>query len=445
MAETSNIRKFFESFSWLAVDKLVSLGGAAVVGILLARHLGPSDFGFLSVALALATFALSFSSLGIQGLITRDLSYSGVGEGEVLGSTAALSAIAASVVVTAAGAYYLWAQASLPSAAILVLILICSVILRRFEYLEVWFVFKNKTASYAKPRILITALFVAARLYMIVAGFGLDSFIITYIVEYCLIGVRALGTYWIQKQKDVRWAFNRQYSKDLLARSWPVFLSGILQYIYLKVDILMLTYFRSLDETGIYAAAARLSEIWYFLPVLVMTAAFPRILELKRSDAAIYSLRLQNLLDVLSGSAMLLAIAVALTASWFIPLLFGEAYQAAALILAIHIWASVFVFMRAVLSKWLIAEELYIFSLVTHALGAAINVGLNLVLIPLYGGLGAAVATLLGYATAGYISLWVSPKTRPMAVMMTKALAWPMRSKQAFEFAKQLGASRLKR
>src|SRR3546814_10463593 len=80
--------------------------------------------------------------------------------------------------------------------------------------------------------------------------------------------------------------------------------------------------------------------------------------------------------------------------------------------LMIHIWASIFVFMRAVLSKWLIAEELYIFSLVTHGSAAIVNVAINIALIPKFGGVGAAVATLVSYATAGFLSLLLHHRTR---------------------------------
>src|SRR3546814_2306816 len=125
-----------------------------------------------------------------------------------------------------------------------------------------------------------------------------------------------------------------------------------------------------------------------------MNAVVPGRLSLRRSDPDQYDLRVQDLFDLLAAAGTLLAIAVTLTAWWFIPLLYGPEYQPAALMLMIHIWASIFVFMRAVLSKWLIAEELYIFSLVTHGSAAIVNVAINIALIPKFGGVGAAVATL---------------------------------------------------
>src|SRR5690606_30494984 len=106
----------------------------------------------------------------------------------------------------------------------------------------------------------------------------------------------------------------------------------------------------------------------------------------------------------LAAVAMLLAIVVSFASPWIIRFLFGESYAPAAAILSIHVWAGIFIFMRAVLSKWLIAEELYWFSLVTHVSGAVVNIGLNLWLIPILGGKGAAIATLVSYSTSSYLS-----------------------------------------
>jgi len=93
----------------------------------------------------------------------------------------------------------------------------------------------------------------------------------------------------------------------------------------------------------------------------------------------------------------------------------------------VHVWAGVFVFMRTFLSKWMIAEELYMFSLITHGAGALINIAVNVVLIPRMGAMGAAIATLVSYATAGFFSLALHRRTRPVFIQMARSLLWPLR------------------
>ena len=107
--------------------------------------------------------------------------------------------------------------------------------------------------------------------------------------------------------------------------------------------------------------------------------------------------------------------------------LYGSQYERAGAILTIHIWAGVFVFMRALFSKWIIMEKLLLFSLVSQGSGAVLNVVLNLLLINRFGGLGAAIATLVSYAGASYLVLFFCPRVWPVARMMTKSILLPAR------------------
>jgi PST family polysaccharide transporter len=109
-----------------------------------------------------------------------------------------------------------------------------------------------------------------------------------------------------------------------------------------------------------------------------------------------------------------------------IPVLFGEAYRDSALLLSIHVWAGAFVFMRALVSKWLIAEHLLKFSLISHGLGSVINITANYLLIPSFGGVGAAYATVLSYAVASYLTFWLHPSTIPIAKIMSRSLILPL-------------------
>ena len=129
--------------------------------------------------------------------------------------------------------------------------------------------------------------------------------------------------------------------------------------------------------------------------------------------------------------AVAIALPVAALAPKLVAVLYGSKYAAAGMILRIHIWAGVFVFMRQLLSRWLIIEGLLVYSLVTHGLGAVGNVVLNAWLIPLHGGIGAAVATLLSYAMASYFGLFFAKRTRGMAAQMTFSLCMPFRAARA--------------
>jgi O-antigen/teichoic acid export membrane protein len=197
--------------------------------------------------------------------------------------------------------------------------------------------------------------------------------------------------------------------------------------VYLRIDEVMLRYLASPAEVGIYAAAVKLSELWYFLPSALAASVLPALLRARERDAAAYAARQQQYYDLSVGLAYLLSVPVALVAPWLVRLIYGPAFTASGPILAVHIWASVFVFLGVARGQWLVNEGLQKFYLAATLAGAAANILLNLVLIPHWGGLGAAWATVVSYALSGWLTSFCHPMVRTTGIAQTRALAIPFR------------------
>jgi PST family polysaccharide transporter len=211
-------------------------------------------------------------------------------------------------------------------------------------------------------------------------------------------------------------------AKILIKDSWPLILSTIAVAIYMKIDQIMLGQMIGDEAVGIYSAATRISEAWYFIPTVIAASVFPAILEAKKNSEKQYYERLQKLYDLMVIISVIVALPMTFLSTQVIILFFGEAYSGAGPILAIHIWAAVFVFMGVASGKWFIAENNQLLSFQRTALGAVLNVGLNLWLIPVYGAVGAALATILSYAVAAFFSDLLQQKTRKMFYMKVSAL-----------------------
>jgi O-antigen/teichoic acid export membrane protein len=128
---------------------------------------------------------------------------------------------------------------------------------------------------------------------------------------------------------------------------------------------------------------------------------------------------MQDIYDVMACIAYVIIIPVMLTAEPLIEVLFGDDFSRSAAILQIHIWAFIFVALGVVRGRWLVAQNYTRFAMVAAMLGALVNVGLNLLLLPDYGGVGAAWATL--------VACLIWKPVRIAAVQMMKALVVPFR------------------
>jgi len=425
------VRATLRTGSWWLADKACTLGATLLSQVVLVRVLGSAGFGELSYLLALASLLLPILQMGLAGLVVRALLEPGSDERAVLQSALWLRLVGALVALTC-GVIYWGVFEPQPEARQVFLVLCLSQIALVLGVVEFRFQARMEAEGFAPWRMSLT---IAMSIVKIIVGFTTRDVALVALVfalENVLLGTvqalayRRASGHWLQPQRDTPWI------SWYLARAPWLFLSGIAAVLYLKIDIVMLGWLRGSEETGVYAAAARLSEVWYAVPVVIVATIFPPLLE-SRADTARWQRNLQRGLDGLVAIALVIALVMQFAAAPLIRVLFGEAFAGSAPILALHIWAALFVFMRELFSRWLIAEDLLAFSLLTHGAGAIVNVLLNLWLIPAYGGLGAALATVISYATAGWLALFLHARTRPFALQMTRALLLPLRPRAIAE------------
>ncbi|CAH1543641.1 Polysaccharide transporter, PST family [Vibrio jasicida] len=407
------------------IEKLFSLGLSMLVTMALARYLAPSNFGQLNYLISLVALLGPLCALGLNSIITREIVNQPEKRDAVIGSSLVLRFVAAIIFSSIAGlvAWYFMGASEWKN----FIVLLVGQSFQALLVFDFWIQAELLNRLAAKVRSGILLFMSVVKLVGVWAGLDFSYFVWVIAIEMALTCVGLLVIFHAKTGALQQLSFCKDEAKGLLKQSWWLFLSGMAAIIYLKIDQVMLGWLSTDAEVGVYAVAAKLSEVWYFFPLAIVTSYFPQLLKSKTEMPDKYQIQLQKLCDVLCMSALSLAILVQILAPWGVTFLFGDAYQASAKVLVVHIWAGVFIFMRALLSKWLLAENLLRFSLFTQVIGAAMNVVGNALLIPEYGAQGAAFATVIGYTSASYFALFAHPSTWPMAKVMTLSLIWPFR------------------
>ncbi len=416
--------KAINNSTWLIMEKIISMGLSLFTGILIARYMGVELFGLYSYLLALTSLMGPLCVMGLKGIITKELIETPSKANTILGTAfiiRLLGGVGALGIIVLSSIWLL----DTPNERILLVILAIAQIFIAAELATTWFEYRVEIQPIVKMRISLFFLSAILKISAVFLSLSLFTFVVITAAEVAFRGIFALILLQKKSRLVFRLKFSQSYAMKFAKNGFWLVLSGFAAIIYLKIDQIMLGNMVSNSAVGQYAVASRFSEIWYFIPIAITTSFFPKLLTARKKSQAIYTRQLQNLCDVLLLLALIVAILMTFLSNWFIPFIFGEEYSPAGNILAIHIWAGLFVFMRALLSKWLIAEGLYSMSLLTHGVGAIINILLNYFLIPLWQGEGAAIATIISYASAGYFSLFFHSSTRPMAIIMTRSLIFP--------------------
>jgi len=421
-------KKYLSNTSWIMAEKIINMGLAFVVTIFVARYLGPTQFGILAYAISLSALFAIAGHMGLNGLVVREIVKNPNDLHEIMGTTIVLKSIGYLIGFFALIAFAFFGEEIGSDSFWIMLIVAASLLFKPFDIIDFWFasqVQAKYTAISRTVSLVITSLF---KILLVVMAASVVSFAYATLLQSFLGAIMLL--YFYNKLKNIplsTWQNSWSRAKKLFSQGWMIFLGSIFAIIYLKIDQVMLKWLVGSQEVGIYAVAATLSEAWYFIPTAIVASLFPRLIKLRESNEKQFNKRLQQIFDLLFTLAFVVAIAVSLLASPIILLFFGEEYTDSSTILTIHIWAALFIFMRAAFSKWILIENVLMFSLITQGFGALANVGLNFLLIPQYGGEGAAYATLLSYAMASYISLFFYSKSRTVFWMMSKAMLSPLR------------------
>ena len=295
-------------------------------------------------------------------------------------------------------------------------------IFQAFDTIDFWFQsqVQSKYTVYAKNIAFLLITFVKISLLLMQAP--LIAFAWAGLSETIVVSAGLLATYRAKGHYIRTWQSTFTRAKSLLKDSWPLIFAGLSIAIYMKIDQVMLGELIGNETVGIYAAATKISEIWYFIPTAIISSVFPSIIKARSIDKGLYYLRLQRLFSLMTAIAIAIAIPMTFLSKTVVLLLFGESFETAGTILAIHIWAALFVFWGVAQGPWDLAENLTRLSLMRTVIGAVINVVLNFILIPLYSAIGAAIATVISQAFSAYILNAFSVKTRPIFFCQTKSV-----------------------
>lgn len=417
------------SLTWLGVDRLCAVASVFFTNVLFVRSLGVEAFGEWSALLAAVTLLAPLSQMGLSAVVTRALLAGPAAQaGNILGTALRLRAFGALGGVVLGLLYWLSLSISQPaySQSYFPLLLIGQSLLV-MQVLEYFFQARERVIELVRYRIAAISIATVLKAVLLIAGYPIEIIAIAFFIENVLVAL----SYWI--------AFRQAYGESLSLRrdsfwspwfvrraGWLV-LAAIAEAVYLRIDVIMLERMRGAQETGVYAIAARLSEVWYSVPVLMMAAWFPVMWAARSAGVNSWGRAMQRSFDGLVAFSMLIAIGTQVFAEPLVSAIFGPPSAESAVILQIHIWAGIFIFMKAVVARWIMAEDLPKFLLLANLVGAVSNVLLNLWWIPLYGAAGAAYATLASYALASWLMFYAPPRTRGVAVMMTWALLLPLR------------------
>ncbi|WP_240660438.1 flippase [Serratia marcescens] len=406
---------------WLSADSIIRMGLGFLVSVWLARYMGPDQFGIFNYALAMIAIYTAVASLGMNGVVVRELIRVPDEAHFIMGSSFVLqilgSVLASVLVITST----MLLKPNEWDVLLIVLVMVPSVLFRSSDVIKYWF--ESKIAAKYTVVAQNIAFLASCMLKIAIMFFGGNYVIIavTVSIEALIVSLLLVSLY-RRKKIDTAWQFDLSTAKALLSQSWPLILSGLALMLYMRIDQIMIGNLIDNTAVGIYSVAVKMVEVWYFLPIAIVSSLFPKIIKEKDVSEDRYNQKMQFLYDLMVVAGVALAIVVTLLSDYIISFFYGVQYAEASRLIKIYAWASIFYFLSSASGRWYINEGLQVYALTRNIMGLIIAVSLNFILIPKFGSEGAACATLVAYFFASYFFDFFNNKTRISFFQKTKSL-----------------------
>ena len=413
----------------MLLERFFRLGAGAIITFMVARMLGDEALGTYGIVMVWAAFLAPLSHLGLNNLVqkmatsTNDVEQSRRYLQTAVWLRLAAGGFFATLMIAGFMLFYphYFSQGPWQIATLFVLQSFTAMIV--YEYDQNY---RGHFRAVAITKVVISLITLIARIILLIRGANIDMLLLIVGIEFFLTGL--LQYYWARRyapdEPALQWRyFDWVAGKEMLRRSSWLWTSAIVSVIYLKIDSIMIESMIGIAATGQYTAVARISELWYVIPVTLAARYYPDLLKTYTHNWSEYLLMLRK--HCLRFFAMAVAISIVMTicAKWIMLYAYGERFVGSTTVLQIHVWAGCFVFLRALISQHLIITGNEPLSMLSHGVGALLNVLLNWWWIPLYGIEGAAWATLVSYAYASVFFIFFAGTTRRHFVELIKVRA----------------------
>jgi len=392
------------------------------VGIWVARYLGPEQFGLFSYAQSFVFLFTAFATLGLDGIIVRELVKDQSKRDVLLGTAFRLKLIGAIFILPIlAVVTQLTSNDSYTN--LLIFIIASATIFQSCNVIDFYYQSRVLSKYVALTNAVSLALSSIFKIALVLYEAPLIAFAIMTLFD---VAVLAIGLVYFYKRanhlKLSNWSFEWQVAKNLLKDSWPLIFSGLVLMIQARIDQVMLKEMVSSTEVGFYSIAMRLIEAFAFVPMVLKSSLYPSLQDAKNNSVELYQSRMLNFYRLNFLVFLIVAVPIALFSEQLVVLLFGIEYQPAGILLSLMAIRLFFANMGVARSAYILTENLMRFSMITMLLGTITNILLNYLWIEEYGGKGAVVASLVSFFVTIFLIDLIFLKTRKNVMLQVKGI-----------------------
>ncbi|MBV1689345.1 flippase [Novosphingobium sp. G106] len=388
--------------------------------VIVARKLGPEGFGAYAYVLSFVTILSPLARFGMEAHVMREAASDEAGKGSIyvsLAASAITTVLAAAITVVA----FLLSNNPAGVTPILLIVALPILLAAPFDLVVAYLKGREQMKQFAIPRMIASIAFVIASLLVFVFTPYPRYFVMLRSMESIFLGVAAIASFVLIGGAAFQ-TIKLDMLKKTLAEALPLMIAVFSTMIFLRIDQVFLGQLSNEEELGRYAVAARIVEIGNIAPAVLQSTLLGAMVRNFQSGPGGLDPHMQAVFDLFALSGWVAAIALGVAAALFLEPVFGSAYAGSMPMLWVLLLGTPFYFLFYAIASELTATGSYWNSALLTGTGAITNIGLNFLLVPRFGGVGAAWASVVAYFVAGIGMTYLSVNYRGSSRKMVLAL-----------------------
>lgn len=389
------------------IEKILQTGGAKIYSVLLgiitlsitARWLGPEGRGIYAVVVTWLTIFVELTSLSLGSVLIfkaskeRDEHWMSEMIGTLMVHTVIVTIISWLVVagMYLGGKYLDWPN---PLGDIPVFALMIGFLMLPFVLWEVYtqplLNIEDRLNIFNKFQIAgSTTNTLSVALLVIGAGLGVLGAILSKFLWQLIIAIGGINNLLKNLPGKITYSFTTY--KDLIKNGLKMHLNTIGAMMTMHIDIVMVSAYLGNEQTGLYQLAVQMSQMMLIIPFAAMTVLQGELTRKGIYDVWAYQ---KKILFLTLGVVTVGVLVAALTAQWWLIWLAGPEFEGTIVIFQWLALSVIVTTVTTILSVQWVGRGLFLQISTITLIKGALNIGLNALLIPKYGVMGAVWATL---------------------------------------------------
>ena len=410
-----------QNFFWAVLGKVVTLLSGLVVGIIIARYLGPEQYGLMNYVISYVLLFQTFAIFGLDAIEIREEARGAVDYRLVVGTAFGLKVIFGClfmglVILTS------WLMDADAYTTALVAIYSLTIVFNAFSVIRNYFFAIVQNEYVVKSEITRTLICIAIKLVLLWMQASLTVFMIAYMLDIVILSGGYIVVYHAKVGQIRQWKFSANYARYLLKESFPLLLTSAAVIIYQRIDQVMIGQMIDNESVGFFSVAAKFVEILIFIPMILSQTITPILVKAREHSQKDYQTKAQQFMNLSVWLTLLASALVSCIAYWLVKYTFGEVYLPAVAILQVMSFKAASVALSNTAGAMLVTEGLQRYVFFRDGLGCIFCIALNYFLLPRYGILAAAYVAIASNVVAGYLADALIPAYRHLFVRQTKAI-----------------------